>query len=69
MKCEECYLGILRNYSETDIVTIEEIKDDIEWSKKQQLKDYFDRRKNFGFTFFNYCPFCGKEIKKDDYIK
>lgn len=74
----DCYIGILNDYEETRMVTLEELKEniksekqlaentDIEWLKelysKYTLTDYCDKRKSTDLTRFNYCPLCGKKI-------
>ena len=73
-KCE-CFIGIIHNYDDTRLVTLEQLKYEIEWlqSRKESLKeygiykiyslsDYCDKRKSTDLTRFNYCPICGKKI-------
>lgn len=67
----ECIIGILSNYDTTDVVTLSELKNHIELSKRlchifhtkpYELADYCDRRKSTDLTLFDYCPKCGKKI-------
>ena len=74
-KCE-CYIGIKYDYEDTRLVTLKQLKDEIEWlqSRKESfaeyginnkiytLADYCDKRKSTDLTRFNYCPLCGKKI-------
>ena len=74
-KCE-CCIGIKHDYEDTRLVTLKQLKDEIEWlqSRKESfaeyginnkiytLVDYCDKRKSTDLTQFNYCPFCGKKI-------
>ena len=69
-KCE-CWVGVRYDYENTDLVTLADLKEDIEshngmvefWqthgfpaTKEKKLDDYTD------LTRFNYCPLCGKKI-------
>ena len=74
-KCE-CYIGIKHDYEDTRLVTLKQLKDEIEWlqgrkesfaeygikDKTYSLSDYCDKRKSTDLTQFNYCPLCGKKI-------
>ena len=75
-KCE-CVVGIRYDYENTDLVTLEDLKEHIErhnnsidfWKKAGfpktkaiSLEDYCDNRKSTDLTRFNYCPLCGKKI-------
>lgn len=70
-KCE-CYIGVRYDYENTDLVTLADLKEDIErhngmvefWQthgfpeiKEKKLDDYL-----INLTQFNYCPLCGKKI-------
>lgn len=68
----ECIIGMRNDYENTDIVTLEELKDHIQRDKEYrspypdwqtyELSDYCDKRKNTDLTRFEYCPMCGKKI-------
>ena len=74
-KCE-CCIGIKHDYEDTSLVTLKQLKDEIELlqSRKENfayyginnkiytLDDYCDKRKSTDLTRFNYCPLCGKKI-------
>ena len=74
-KCE-CYIGIKHAYEDTGLVTLEQLKAEIEWLQARKesfeeygikykiysLSDYCDKRKSTDLTQFNYCPLCGKKI-------
>ena len=74
-KCE-CVIGIKHDYEDTRLVTLKQLKDEIEWlqSRKKSfaeygintkiytLVDYCDKRRSTDLTRFNYCPICGKKI-------
>lgn len=75
-KCE-CVIGVLWNYENTKLATLEELKKHIkdEQNKRKysshfvvyhnevySLADYCDKRKSTDLTRFNYCPLCGKKI-------
>lgn len=74
-KCE-CCVGIKHDYEDTRLVTLKQLKDEIEWlqgrkesfaeygikDKIYSLSDYCDKRKSTDLTQFNYCPLCGKKI-------
>ena len=74
-KCE-CCIGVLRDYEDTRLVDLEELKRNIqeqkeyaEWKKRfgvndkyYTLADYCDKRKSTDVKRFNYCPLCGKKI-------
>ena len=70
-KCE-CYIGVIYDYENTDLVTLADLKEHIEshnemvkfWKthgfpeiKEKKLVDY-----STDLTQFNYCPLCGKKI-------
>ena len=68
----ECIVGMRNDYENTDVVTLEELKDRIQRDKEcrntyidwqtYELSDYCDKRKNTDLTRFEYCPMCGKKI-------
>lgn len=57
-----CYIGLLHDYDNTDVITLEELKAHIEMRTVYTMSDYCDRRKSTDLTRFNYCPMCGKKI-------
>jgi hypothetical protein len=59
----ECYIGILYDYDNTDIVTISELKRHIHpVFSRYSLADYCDWRKSTDLFRFRLCPLCGREI-------
>ena len=68
----ECVIGLIHDYDDTRIVTLEELKEHIQWEKESrspyfnwkthELSDYCDKRKNTDLTRFEFCPMCGKKI-------
>lgn len=71
-------IGVLHRYDSSDLVTLDELKEytkdreefnialekyGMPREKLYTLADYFDKRKSTNLTRFNYCPYCGKEIK------
>ena len=75
MKPCEHIIGVLNDYEDTRLVTVEGLKDDIKTRERiykyfYTLSDYADKRKSTNLSRFDYCPLCGskvdwKAIKKD----
>ena len=64
MECE-CYVGMMFDYENTDLITREELEEIIEKHEDVKIftrKDYCDKRITTNVTQFNYCPKCGKKI-------
>lgn len=71
MSCE-CCIGIINDYDNTRMATVEDLKEHIQINKEirkpyhnwktYELLDYYDKRKRTDLTRFNYCPLCGKKI-------
>lgn len=68
--CEHI-IGMLNDYANTDIVTLQELKLHIENMKRYRmrfaarfytLEQYADKRINTDLTQFDYCPMCGEKI-------
>lgn len=78
MKCKECIIGMLLDYDNSKLITLNELKEHIDsqnslidnelhkWifpkAKKISLSDYKDRRKNNDIYRFSFCPYCGEKI-------
>ena len=73
----ECTVGLWYGTDDSELLTLKELEDHIEdkieidkmlvidcgmQRKVFNLVDYFDKRKSTNFSWFNYCPYCGKEI-------
>ena len=73
MKNCEHAIGFICDYGNSDIITLEELKERIESMKElcekeyifkyYTLSDYCDFRKSVDIQRFNYCPFCGEKIE------
>ena len=71
MACD-CYIGLINDYADTCLVTLDELKAHIRFLKEYrspylnwgvyELNDYCDKRRNTDLTRFEYCPMCGKKI-------
>lgn len=76
MEIHKCVIGMLNDYENTELITLEELKEHIESVrataiyyktlslslKHYELSDYCDKRKTTDLTRFEYCPFCGQKI-------
>lgn len=78
MEIHKCVIGMRNDYENTELITLEELKEHIERERETaaycndknlsfslrhyELSDYCDKRKNTDVTRFEYCPFCGKKI-------
>jgi hypothetical protein len=64
-KCEHI-VGFSYPYEECDIVTLDEIKEDIERENARGIKitlaDFADNGGDFCFERFEFCPRCGQRI-------
>lgn len=70
----KCVIGMLHSYENTELITLEELKEHIERETAASIKhynlfDYCDKRKNTDVTRFEYCPFCGKKIDWEEIKK
>ena len=63
MSEHECVIGMLYDFDDTDLVTLNELLEEIDFQWcSYTLKDYADRRKSTNLTRFEFCPYCGKKI-------
>lgn len=67
---KEHIIGEWRDYENTRVVTLEDLKKAISdrnkyrWLHEEErtLRDYADKRKNLNFFHFEFCPMCGEKI-------
>ena len=77
MNQHNCFIGLIHDYDNTRLVTLDELKEHIEHRAELQefllehhlhsiktfsLKDYCDGRKTTDLTRFKFCPLCGRKI-------
>ncbi len=59
----ECIIGIYANFDNTQLVTVNELKELIQsWPHFYSFADYCDKRKVTNLGRFEFCPMCGKKI-------